>query len=56
MPENEDYVMRPVLAGMIDYYRLLDGSISLLDIARMNDALDVKAENEHRAYAAMNKT
>lgn len=40
--------MRPVEAGYISYSALKDGSIDLADIARMNDWLDVKAENEYR--------
>ncbi|WP_240669269.1 MULTISPECIES: DUF6889 family protein [Providencia] len=38
--------MRPVGKGMCKYESLLDGTISLGDIARMNDFLDVEAENE----------
>lgn len=55
MTDGEDYVMRPVLSGMCRYESLLDGTLSLGDVARMNEALDVKGENETRAYAALNK-
>jgi hypothetical protein len=48
MPENEDWLIRPVLEGMCQYESLLNGAIGLEDIARMNDALDVRAENERR--------
>lgn len=47
--------MRPVLAGLCRYESLKDGSLDLLDIAIMNDALDVDAENRDRAQAAMER-
>lgn len=37
---------------MCNYESLLDGSIDLVDIARMNDELDVKAENIWRVNEA----
>jgi hypothetical protein len=40
--------MRPVLAGMCLYENVVNGILDLEDIARMNDALDVQAENEAR--------
>lgn len=40
--------MRPVDAGYITYSALKDGSIDLADIARMNDWLNLKADNEAR--------
>jgi hypothetical protein len=40
--------MRPVLAGMCFYENTINGTLDLEDIARMNDALDVQAENEAR--------
>ncbi|RBO14349.1 MULTISPECIES: NTP pyrophosphohydrolase [Pantoea] len=40
--------MRPVDAGYISYAALKDGSIDLADIARMNDWLDLKADNNAR--------
>lgn len=40
--------MRPVDAGYIRYDKLLDGSVDLADIARMNDWLDLKADNQAR--------
>ncbi len=46
--------MRPVLAGMCNYESLINGSIHIEDIARMNDAIDVKDENERRYYERMN--
>ncbi len=40
--------MRPVLRGLCRYESLLDGTLSLCDLAELNDALDVEAENERR--------
>lgn len=48
--------MRPVLRGLCHYESLLTGLIGLLDVARMNDALDVSDENEARARAATEAT
>jgi hypothetical protein len=48
LPDGEDYLMRPVLAGMCRLESLLDGTLDLGDIAWANDALAVKAENERR--------
>ena len=39
--------------GMCKYESLLDGTLSIDDIALMNDALDVKQENEERYAEAM---
>lgn len=38
--------MRPVMAGLCKYESLLDGTLGLEDIARMNDHLDVKEKNQ----------
>lgn len=48
MGENEDWLLRPVLEGMCRYESLINGTLGLEDIAKMNDALDVRAENETR--------
>ena len=56
LADETDWVMRPVLAHLISYDRLLDGSVGLVDIARMNDALDIQYENQRRAdEAAQNR-
>jgi hypothetical protein len=52
MSEDEDWLMRPVLEGMCHYESLIDGTLDLADIARMNDCLDVKVENERRYHEA----
>lgn len=48
MPDGEDWLMRPVMEGLCNYESLKDGTLDLVDVARMNDALDVKMENERR--------
>jgi hypothetical protein len=55
MASGEDWLMRPVLEGLCSYESLLDGKIDLFDIARMNEALDVKFENERRISEALAK-
>lgn len=40
--------MRPVVDGACKYESLKDGTLDLEDVARINAALDVKAENEKR--------
>ncbi len=48
MSDNEDWLMRPVLEGMCRYESLKNCALDLEDLAKMNDALDVKIENENR--------
>lgn len=48
MPDGEQYLLRPVIEKCCLYESLKDGTLDLEDVAKLNDALDVKAENEHR--------
>lgn len=48
MGDHEDWILRPVLEGMCKYESLKDGTLDLEDIAKMNDAIDIKVENENR--------
>lgn len=48
MGNEEDWVMRPCLRGLCKYESLKDGTLDLADVAQMNEALDVEAENEAR--------
>jgi len=48
MASGEDFLMRPVLRGLCKYESLLDGTLGLVDIAKMNEALDVESENQRR--------
>lgn len=52
MPEDEDWLWRPMLAGMCTYLELTRGPLTLVDVAVMNDILDVKQENEGRSRMA----
>lgn len=52
MADGEDWVMRPCVKGMCLYESMLSGKISLHDVARMNDALDVVEINRRKAQAA----
>jgi hypothetical protein len=53
MSEEEDWVMRPALEGICRYESLVDGTLDLSDVARMNEALDVRDENRSRVEDAM---
>jgi hypothetical protein len=44
--------MRPVDRGYCRYESLIDGTLNLEDIARMNDAIDVRDENAERMRRA----
>lgn len=48
MTDDEDWVMRPAIEGVCLYESLKDGTLDLEDVARMNEALDVRCENERR--------
>lgn len=48
MGDGEDWLMRPVLAGLCSYESLIDGKLALFDVVRMNEALDVREENTYR--------
>lgn len=48
MASGEDWLLRPVLRGLCKYESLLDGVLRLVDIAKMNEALDIETENQQR--------
>lgn len=48
MAGGDDWLLRPVLRGLCRYESLRDGSLCLGDIVKMNEALDVEAENQRR--------
>jgi len=48
MSDDEDWLFRPVLEGLCRYESLKDGTLDLSDISKMNEALDVRFENERR--------
>lgn len=49
MVGKEDWLMRPVLRGMVKMESLKDGSLDLFDILLCNEALDVELENTLRS-------
>lgn len=55
MHDGEDLLYRPVLAGVLDAAALDDPSYSLGQIMLLNEALDVKAENEYRFNKALDE-
>ena len=55
MPDNEDWLFRPVIRGLCKAESLYDGTLRIERIAKLNDALDVNDENEARARKAAEK-
>ena len=45
--DSEDFILRPIDEGMCRYESAIDGTLTLLDFARMNDYLDRKAHNSN---------
>ena len=45
---GEDYLFRPLLEGMYKMESLKDGALSLIDVVKCNEALDVKYHNLNR--------
>ncbi len=56
MLTEEDWLMRPVMRGLIRGESLEDGSVGLSFIAMLNDACDVEDENNRRARIAAERT
>jgi len=53
LPDGLDFIMRPWARGKaVHFESFKDGTLDLLDIALMNDAIDVADENERRALAS----
>jgi hypothetical protein len=53
MSTGEDWLYRPAVRGMCKMESLLDGTLSLADVADANEALDVVDENEYRLQEGM---
>lgn len=49
MASGEDWLFRPVLRGLCKYESLTDGTLKLVDIVKLNEALDVESENQRRS-------
>lgn len=56
MNDEEDWIMRPVLEGLCKYESLVDGTLNLADVARMNEAIDVRDENQARYNDAVEQS
>lgn len=52
MADGEDILYRPVLEGLLDPLALADGRASLGLVMRLNEAIDVRNENQHRRAKA----
>lgn len=52
MVKSEDWLFRPVLAGLIKAESLLGTEIDLEFISLLNEALDVQQENQYRIRKA----
>lgn len=50
-----DFVYRPWVEGRCSWAELHDGTLDLADVVRMNDLLDMAAENRYRAQKANEK-
>ncbi len=48
MPDGEDWLMAPVVDGLCRYESLLDGTLDMVDIQRMHNAMAVRAVNQRR--------
>lgn len=48
MPDRTDWLMYPVMMGKCRYESLIDGTLDLMDLARLHDAISVMEENARR--------
>lgn len=55
MVGGEDWLLRPVMRGMCRYESLIDGTLTLADVALMNEAIEVETENKYRIQKAMSQ-
>ena len=55
MTDETDWLLRPVIEHMCQYEFLINGTLDLCDIALMNEALDVSAENQQRIQEAIDR-
>lgn len=52
MPDDLDWLWRPMMRGLCRYESLVDGSLHIEDVATMNAILDAADENQQRAVKA----
>lgn len=55
MSSGEDWLLRPVGHGWCKYTDLIDGTLSLEDVAVMNEAINVAEENRARIARAFQR-
>lgn len=55
MGDGYDWLLRPVLCQCCSYESLINGTMDLGDVAILNNALDVKNENEIRLSRAQQR-
>lgn len=55
MAEEEDWIMRPVMRGLVPYEALVTPGLTLEDFQRMVDALEVESENQYRLQQSMKR-
>ena len=48
MEGGEDWLLRPVIERLCLYESLKDGTLDLFDVMLMNEALDVREDNQYR--------
>jgi hypothetical protein len=53
MGDGLDWLFRPFMRGKCKYTDLFDGTLALVDIARINDLLNIADENEARSRQAI---
>lgn len=56
LPGGLSWIMLPVVRGLCALRELQDGTYDIADVALMNDALEVEAENAARARAAQEQS
>jgi hypothetical protein len=53
MIEDEHWLFRPVMRGMLQADKLLDGTVDLAFVMLCNEAIDVELENQRRVTSAI---
>lgn len=56
MPDGEDFLLRPVAAGMCKFESLIDGTLDLVHVLTMNEYLDNRLHNEELLRRVKNGT
>lgn len=46
LSSHDDWLMRPVLRGLCRFESLKDGTLTLGDVAMMNEAIDIEEANK----------